>query len=141
MLVLAGVNANLLCRLEPVAVNPDEKDVFARELDRHGADQVVVRVGVRTESRQEENHDRAVIPLRLRERKLLALHRPRFEVRGCLTDLESGERACEDEKDEGGGPEEVNQWAVASEVADFFAKLRITLFGEKPQFKPKASPG
>ena len=99
VLVLAGVDANLFCRLEPVAVNPDEEDVFAREVDRHGADEVVVRVGVGTESRQEKNDDSAVTPLRLRERELLTLHRPRFEVRGRLTDLESGERACDDEED------------------------------------------
>ncbi len=139
--MLAGVRANLLFRLVPIAVNANEKNVLAAELRGQVSEGLVIGVGVRTEARKKQHDDRAVIPLRPRKRELLFLHRARHEVWRNLTDLEPRGRTGEKEGC-GGGPDEFDGYsAVASDVADFFAKLRITRFGEKPKLIPKARPG
>lgn len=63
------------------------------------------------------------------------------EARNGFPYFESGDR-CRQKEKSGCGPDEFDGYsAAASDAADFFAKLRITRFGEKPQLIPKARPG
>lgn len=82
-----------------------------------------------------------MILLCVSQREARPLNGPSAEARNGFPDLESGDRACQKEE-KGGGPDGADGYlSESSPVADFRTKLRITRFGEKPQLKPKPSPG
>ena len=61
---------------------------------------------------------------------------------GDVSDLKAGRAAAEKQREERGAGEVADEvYSVEEPEADFRAKLRITRWGEKPQFNPTASPG
>ena len=141
--VLLRMGADLLDRLRPVAVDGDEENPLRSIRGDQVTQSVVVVVGVRTERRPEDQDDRAMAALRLGRRKRVSLDGHRGESGGDVSDLEAGRAPGEEqrEKREGEGvADEIYSVEVPAD-ADLRAKLRITRWGEKPQFNPTASPG
>lgn len=141
--VLLRVLADLVGGLPPVAVDRDEKDSLRSVLPDQVAEGGVVVVRVRTERGPEDHHDRAMVPLRVARGERVALDGRSRERGNGVSDLESARAGREQEREERGDSELADEiYSVEdSAEAEFRVKLRITRFGEKPQFNPKASAG
>ena len=143
MPVLLRMGADLLDRLRPVAVDGDEENSLQSIRGDEITESIVVVVRVRTERRPEDHDDCPMITLRLARRKRVPLDGLRGERGGDVSDLEAG-RAPGEEQREKRDAEEVADETYSVEApadADLRAKLRITRWGEKPQFNPTARPG
>ena len=141
--VLLRVRPDLVGGLRTVAVDGDEKDPLRPVLPDQVAEGVVVVVRVRTERRPEDHHDRAMVALRVGRRKRLALNGRPGEGGNGVSDIESGRAGGKQDREEREEKELADRpySAEATAVDDFRAKLRITRWGEKPQFNPTARPG